>query len=77
MQIISLVFCEKKETALVEQSLLNIGYAVNVGVTVTVKGLILVFLSSLVLFDEFILNIAWNEFVALKLHSESSTTTSE
>ena len=77
MQIISLVFCEKKETALVEQSLLNIGYAVNVGVTVTVKGLILVFLSSLVLFDEFVLNIAWNEFVALKLHSESSTTTSE
>lgn len=77
MQIISLVFCEKKETALMEQSLLNIGYAVNVGVTVTVKGLILVFLSSLVLFDEFVLNIAWNEFVALKLHSESSTTTSE
>ena len=77
MQIISLVFCKKKETALVEQSLLNIGYAVNVGVTVTVKGLILVFLSSLVLFDEFVLNIAWNEFVALKLHSESSTTTSE
>ena len=77
MQIISLVFCEKKETALVEQSLLNIGYAVNVGVTVTVKGLILVFLSSLVLFDEFVLYITWNEFVALKLHGEGSTTTSE
>ena len=39
--------------------------------------LILVFLCSLVLLDEFVLYITWNELVALEAHGEGSTTTSE
>ena len=39
--------------------------------------LILVFLCSLVLLDEFVLYITWNELVALEAHGEGSTTTGE
>ena len=39
--------------------------------------LILVFLCSLVLLDEFVLYITWNELVALEVHGEGSTTTGE
>ena len=39
--------------------------------------LILVFLCSLVLLDEFVLYITWNELVALEAHGEGSATTGE
>ena len=46
-------------------------------VTLGIFKLILVLLCSFVLLDEFVLYITWNEFVALELHGEGSTTTRE
>ena len=51
-----------------------IGYRLS---DIGMLGLILVLLGCLVLLDEFLLYITRNEFVALELHGEGSTTTRE
>ena len=71
----------KKDCQSVWQSFLLIGYRVtDIGYRLSdigIAGLLLVFLSSLVLLDEFLLYIARNELVALELHGEGSTATCE